>query len=109
MNFDSLVDQVNDTVDLYIRQSCKLTTAAQLGLDPRAGYTLYANVDDCVIAVSNRNRGMLDYYGGFEYVDKENVTTLGGYTFYRGDECERVTGCLDYFEGKREGDEEEGE
>ena len=94
-------------VDNYVRQSCKQTTAAQLGLDSRAGYTLYVNLDDRVIVVSNRNVGTLEYYGGFEYVDKENVTTLAGYTFYRGDECERVTECLDFFEGKEPTEEDD--
>ena len=36
-----------------------------LGLDPRAGYRLYAN--DEGIAVPNSSRGPLEYYGGFEY------------------------------------------
>jgi hypothetical protein len=107
--FENLIEGVDAMTERYIARECQQTQASFLGLDHRAGYTLYVNVDDRVIAVHNRNRGTLDYYGGFEYVEKENVTTIGNYTFYRGDECERVTKCLDHFEGKEEPDEEDDE
>ena len=107
--FENLIEGIDAMTERYIARECQQTQASFLGLDSRAGYTLYVNVDDRVIAVHNRHRGILDYYGGFEYVEKENVTTIGNYTFYRGDECERVQSCLDQFEGKVSEHEEEGE
>jgi len=73
------------------------------GLDPRALPTRVWYNDDFMIVPSGL-RKVLDYYGGFEYVEPENVYTVGDLTFYSG-ECERVRRVLDALNGV-EGEEE---
>jgi hypothetical protein len=87
-----MIDAINEVVERNIRANFEQTNADRLGLDIRAGYRIYINKDFVVTA----DRGPLDYYGGFEYIDKEAVTTIGDYTFYSGDSS-RVCECIDAF------------
>ncbi len=82
---DKLVTSITNTFDGPVR-------AEQLGLDPRAGYSckLYVLNDGVVASGDPRN---LEYYGGFEYVDREYVTKIGDLTIY-SDECDRVQDCI---------------
>lgn len=72
--------------------------ASEFGLDNRAGM-LYVT-DECIFVKNNR-RSTLEYYGGFEYVDKESVYTIGndnnGYTFYWRDD-DRVEEAITNYE-----------
>lgn len=72
---EEIESQVEDIIDFYTE-----VLPEDLGLDRRAAYRLFVNED--YIAVANRDRRTIDYYGGFEYVDPDNVFTLGNYTFY---------------------------
>jgi hypothetical protein len=83
----SMIDEVNDAVESFVRENFERVSADKLGLDIRAGYRLYVN-EDC-IAASGGDTRTLNYYGGFEYVDSEYVQTVGDYTFYMADD-ERV-------------------
>jgi len=65
-NVWSLVDTVTNTVESFVIDHMTKTKASNLGLDGRAGYTLYVN-DDC-IAVSKGNDRSLQYYGGFQLI-----------------------------------------
>lgn len=76
-----------------------------LGLDKRAGYRLYINKE--AIAVPMSNDGSLQYYGGFEYIDKAYRTAIGDWVIYSlddqiaygEDEVCRVGECLNrYYE-----------
>ena len=88
---EEIESRVEEIIDFYTE-----VQPEDLGLDRRAAYRLYVNED--YIAVQNRDRRTLDYYGGFEYVDSESVFTLGNYTFYSRDD-ERVNDHLEtYFE-----------
>lgn len=89
MNFEQLIDETNDLVETYIHDDMEHVRADILGLDIRAGYSLWVN-DDC-IAVRTSNANMLDYYGGFEYVTE--TYTLGAYKFY-SKESDRVQDCI---------------
>lgn len=92
-----MMEEVNSQVKFYIEQNMKRCTPEELGLDPRSCRTLFVSEDG--IAVHNGNRSTLDYYGGFEYVERECVQSLGNYTFYLADD-NRVFGHVqDYFEG----------
>jgi hypothetical protein len=53
--------------------------ATQCGLDQRCG-NLY--VGDDFLAVHAANDRLLQYYGGFEYVDASNRSAWGKYVFY---------------------------
>lgn len=96
---DSIYDFIDDVNEkLYRRTSYMMTkvTADKLGLDIRAGYTLYID-EECIIVDKNNDR-MLQYYGGAEYVDKEFRSEIGNYVIYlNGDD--RVRGWLErYYE-----------
>jgi hypothetical protein len=90
----SLMNEINGKIEELIDEEFRLVKPQDVGLESRAGYTLFINED--FIAVTKSNRNALDYYGGFEYVGEENVTVLGGYVFYSADD-ERVQGHLDEF------------
>ena len=88
---NDLADQVREMVETDMHA----VKGDDLGLDRRAGYTLFVT-EDC-IAVETRNRGSLDYYGGFEYVDQDCVNVVGDYVFYdRYDE--RVADHITFWE-----------
>ena len=74
-------------------------SAEQLGLDRRAFWG-YAFVDESAIVVIKEQTRTLDYYGGFEYVDKDYRREVGDYVFYlAGDD--RVRGHIErYFENE---------
>jgi hypothetical protein len=93
-NVYGLIDTVTNTVDNFVFNHMTKTKAENLGLDNRAGYTLYVN-DDC-IAVSKVNDRSLQYYGGFEYIDESDRAELGEWVFYMS-ESDRVSECLDTF------------
>lgn len=89
-----LIDTVTNTVDNFVFGHMTKTKAENLGLDNRAGYTLYVN-DEC-IAVSKVNDRSLQYYGGFEYIDEAYRVELGEWVFYMT-ESDRVSECIDRF------------
>jgi hypothetical protein len=95
MNIEDLRDQINALVQEQLKET-KTVSAEQLGLDPRAGYRLYVPTDEAetFIAVKKDNRHALDYYGGFEYIDKEYIFELGDYVFYTEHSC--VIDAFDY-------------
>jgi hypothetical protein len=67
-------------------------SANQLGLDPRAFWG-YAYVDESAIVVTKEQTRLLDYYGGFEYVDKDYRREVGDYVFYLAED-DRVAGHI---------------
>jgi hypothetical protein len=75
--------------------------AEDLGLDRRSAYTIW--VDEDVLIVTKNEDRTLQYYGGFEYVDKNARMECGDYVVYTSDDV-RVADCLDYY---RESVEEE--
>ena len=89
-----LLSEINSKIEGLIDEEFQEVTPKEVGLDPRAGYRLFINEE--YIAVSRGNRRILDYYGGFEYVDEEHITVLGDMVFYSSDD-ERVQGHLDEF------------
>jgi len=66
-----------------------------LGLDRRAGYRIYVAEDGLVVSKSDDRS--LQYYGGFEYVDKEYRVECGDWVFYSSED-DRVSACLERFE-----------
>lgn len=67
-----------------------------IGLDRRAGYRLYICEDG--LAIAKKDDPNLQYYGGFEYIDKEYRREYGDWVIYTlGDEDERVEDCLKRF------------
>jgi hypothetical protein len=81
MSIDNLITEVTDTVENYVYKNMEMIYCGRenVGLDMRCG-TIFIN-EEC-IAVPKYNQGTLEYYGGFEYVDKEYRYTMGEYVFY---------------------------
>lgn len=102
-SFYNLQMDVNRLVDELLEEDAKRVSATEVGLDERAGYVYVAND---FIAIRNTNRSSLDYYGGFEYVDKDCITGMGWYTFYSSDD-ERVQDAIDVFEGRERYEDDE--
>ena len=69
--------------------------AEQLGLDYRAFWG-YAYVDETAIVVIKEQDRTLQYYGGFEYVDKAYRREVGDYVFYLAED-ERVRSHIERF------------
>jgi len=94
MNLHDTIDNVNGIADDYVAE-LRRVRPEQLGLDPRAGYRMYA--DEEAVAVRTDDIRTLNYYGGFEYVDAHDIKVLGEYTFFMSN-SNRVQECLDYLE-----------
>lgn len=96
MSLSNLLNNVNILVEDYIKdEEATLVTPAQLGLDGRAAYHPIYLTGDALI-FSDLDRGRVEYYGCFEYVDKRAVMQLGNYIFYRADDA-RVAGHIDNY------------
>jgi hypothetical protein len=97
-----IIERLNEEVREYIISNMKEVGAAELDLDPRAG-RVYVNEDG--IAIHNNRKSSLEYYGGFEYISRECVETVGNYTFYLSDH-DRVLECITaYLEKSMENDQ----
>lgn len=81
-----LVEEINDTVQSWLDTNTEMVQVGResIGLDPRAGYVVFVN-EDCIV-VPKSNQGSLEYYGGFEYVDKEYRSQIGDFVFYMGED-----------------------
>jgi hypothetical protein len=83
------------------KKALNFEPANKFGLDDRAGYMAYDGDAQCLI-VDGSTRS-LEYYGGFQYVDRDCVDTYGDLTVYNLDEnghrepC-RVQECLTHYE-----------
>jgi hypothetical protein len=100
-----MVDEMNEIAERTVRNTMEPCKATDLGLDSRAGYALFVN-EDCIAV--NGDGHMLDYYGGFEYVDKEYVRVVGDWKFYFADD-QRVQEhiCIYFAEQETAEDEKE--
>ena len=107
-SINDFIYDINQMVDDKVNSDMTEVSASDLGLDNRAGYRLYVSED--AIAVQKERDGSLQYYGGFEYVDKEFRREMGDWVFYMKDEYEiscRVSECLErYFDEKSDSDED---
>lgn len=100
-NITDFIYDIEEIVEQKVYSTMTEVSASSLGLDDRAGYRLYVSED--VIAVEKNRDGSLQYYGGFEYIDKEYRKELGNWVFYTtaGDDEDRVSECLSlYFESE---------
>ena len=88
--YDIIEDMGNQIREAIDSEQCITVNAEQCGLDKRCG-TLHV-FDDCIIT---RNARLLEYYGGFEYVNRENVTSIGEWTIYFRENDSRVGNAID--------------
>ncbi len=98
-SFDNMLCEVNDTVTEYVDDNLERIRPEQAGLDARCGRIWVCM--DCIAVETGGNDRTLQYYGGFEYVDKEYRTELGNWVFYSAED-ERVAGHLAEYYSKQE-------
>lgn len=79
MDWDTIQDALSE-VDQQIADSVTPHKAEDAGLDRRCGM-IYLGED----FLATRDRRLLDYYGGFEYVNSECIQQVGGWTLYSAD------------------------
>jgi hypothetical protein len=92
-NLDDLIEVITTLVDEFVETNTVLVDASVVGLDSRIP-RMYVSKNEDFIATKNTRA--LDYYGGFEYVDSQDRTVVGGWTFYSGD-SERVADAIDHW------------
>jgi hypothetical protein len=104
MNLYELKQEVSAVTESFIDENCQRVLAEKCGLDTRCGY-IWISKDlqgSSVIAIEKGMRArLLDYYGGFEYVDPDSRTEVGDWVFY-DDFDERVFEALQYFSDQSE-------
>lgn len=93
MNFEDLLFESNLLVNRYLAGAQEVLPE-DLGLDRRAGYRMF--VTEEAIAVTKNCDRSLQYYGGFEYVDKDYRTEIGEWVFYSAED-DRVAEHLSCF------------
>jgi len=97
MHAFDLIENINVQIAEFVDAHMQEVQPARdnIGLDPRAAYSLYIN--DSAIAVPKSQDRSLQYYGGFEYVDSEYRVELGDYVFYMAED-ERVLGHIERYQ-----------
>lgn len=100
--YDILERAERDVSDLV--QELPEVQAEDVGLDRRAAYRLWI-AEDGIITRMHEDR-TLQYYGGFEYVDKDLRWELGKWVYYSAED-ERVQDCLDHYKGLEKARDEE--
>ena len=97
MDFFEFEDKISGLVDQFIRDLPHVN-ASEVGLDQRCG-EVYVGED--FIAVYSYNDNRLQYYGGFEYISKEQRKQFGDLVIYMTDhDGDRVSECLERFKEK---------
>ena len=98
------INDITHQVSEYVYKF-KEVTPEDLGLDRRSGYRLYLHPGGDCIVVPKRDDRNLQYYGGFEYVDKDCRTEVGDFVFYFSED-ERVQEHLNCYFDEHEEEEE---
>lgn len=96
---DQLYD-INQKVTSIVMGEMTEVLPEDLGLDRRAGYRFYVTKD--AIAVRVDNDRTLQYYGGFEYVDKESRVQYGEWVFYMASDERVVDHLAQYYDDETE-------
>jgi hypothetical protein len=92
-----LIRSFNDDVGIWLKHHAEMVKATDLGLDSRGGYSMWVS-NDAIIIQKDKDR-FLQYYGGFEYVEKDSRAEVGDFVFYYNSDS-RVGDCLDFYEEK---------
>jgi hypothetical protein len=96
-NILNFIDETNDELRRVVAQM-QYVPCEELGLDRRAGYRVW--VDEECIVIDKANDRALQYYGGFEYVDKECRIEMGDYVIYTAGDARVVDHIETYYDGE---------
>ena len=86
-----MIDEIQYAVERHV-QGLRRVSATELGLDVRCGRAYVGENLDCIIVDGDARS--YNYYGGFEYVDADDIRKLGDYTVFV-DTSERVREALE--------------
>jgi hypothetical protein len=107
MTIQELIDDIEAQVEAFFND-VDWVSAEEVGLDKRCGRIM---IGENFVATDNAR--ILDYYGGFEYVEqrnKENVKILGQYKVYFSEnEDDRVGRVIQRWKDKDDSQEDEEE
>lgn len=107
-SFNNVIEEIDSLVEDVIVDMRK-TTGKDCGLDDRCG-TVWVS-KDC-IAIRANTKKSFEYYGGLEYVDRDEVVELPGYVIYSA-EHHRISSMIMHYESEygdlEETEEEEAE
>ncbi len=92
-DIEGLIWEINDFSDTFIEQNTKKIHSKDLGMDERVG-NIYVGDSFIAVPLNGHSQKMLEYYGGFEYVDEEDIRYLGNYKIYLNS-CNRVASHLE--------------
>lgn len=97
---EGIIWEIADFTNTFIEERTEKVSSEDLGLDNRIPKL---RVGDNFIAVSlnGYDQKQLEYYGGFEYVDEEDIKYMGDYKFYF-DSSDRVDCVLSKYRAKKE-------
>ena len=90
------IESINDRITAYVGKMEEFLPT-DLGLDSRSAYRLYVDKDRTCIVVNKHDDRTLQYYGAFEYVDKDYRREMGNWVFYSSED-ERVFSHLEWIE-----------
>ena len=121
MNLNTLYNKTNALIE-EIREASRPVAAEQLGLDTRC-YDLMLLCDEdgtpeAIVAVGSSAKRMLEYYGGFEYVNEDSVIRIEAgceeysITIYHSvpmTDDDRVSVALAYYAEHHASTDEEGD
>lgn len=112
MDIEQINDRMNEAFEQILEEDFKVATTEQLGqlrgpLDVRAvpGRIWYS--EESIVVRSGSSVRMLEYYGGWEYVDSSHKATFGDYTVYSSDGESRVAQVVDILNGNIEEEDDE--
>jgi len=89
----NLINEINQKVEIYVGTLTEVR-GQDLGLDERVGKVYTDGFEG--IVVHKKSDSNIQYYGGFDYVDKYYRQVLGDYVFYMAGD-DRVDDCLDEY------------
>ena len=78
-DIQSFLYNINAQMDDFVH-SMDPVKPQELGLDGRCGWDFWVN-KDCIV-VEKGTDSVLQYYGGFEYVNKASRSEVGDYVIY---------------------------
>lgn len=79
-----------------IKNQMELVKAQDVGLDSRCG-KMFICQDGILVEGDTK---LIDYYGGFEYINENDKMIIGEYTFYLN-QNERVETCVQIWKSKQ--------
>lgn len=91
-SFNDILTFANDQVELLLASNFTIIKPEDCGLDNRTAYKLWIGDDGIVIRKSDAHTA--NYYGGLEYVNKEDIDSVGDYILYTAD-SDRIAGHID--------------